>query len=410
MFRLVYTVAEGSGSAPSSAGLYARLLRAIRAIDVASGAVTTLTGTGRLGWPPAAGLLEDARLNSPWGLTLHNDDLWIAMAGFHQIWVADIGGGVISPAVGSSREGVANGNLASAELAQPSGLVFDSADRLYFADSESSSIRWADALSAGGQTGVLAGSDVNLFEFGDVDGTGTSVRLQHPLGIVWDETSGDLFVADTYNSKLKRIEPTSGLTTTYLGGEQGWADGTAPQFYEPGGLALDGRILYVADTNNHVVRKVDLESDTVATLVLHGIEDFTPPVTDADFAGTVVDLSPVEVASGAGVVTLDIALPDGYKVNEEAPSTVVLTLSGTAIEFDDGLEQSLTGALLPVELSAQFGSGAGVLTADVTLLYCRNDSEGLCIIEQVRFNQPLTVTAGGESTVVLPHVVELPNF
>jgi sugar lactone lactonase YvrE len=383
---------------------------AIRSIDIATGEVTTLAGTGTLGWPPASALFIDARLNSPWGLTLQDGDLWVAMAGFHQIWVADLDGGVISPAVGSGLEGVANGDLGDAALAQPSGLVFDDKDRLYFTDSESSSIRWADAVALNGQTGVLSGSDVNLFDFGDIDAAGTAARLQHPLGIVWDGATGQVLIADTYNSKLKMIDPGTGETTTYLGGEQGWADGSDPRFYEPGGLALDGRDLYVADTNNHVIRVVDLETDQVSTLVLHGIERFTPPPDDAAYAGTVIELAPVEVAAGPGAIRLAIELPDGYKVNEQAPSSVSVTVSGGVASLPDGNEQSLTGATLPIDLGAQFASGSGTITADVTLLYCRDDSEGLCIIEQVRFNQPLTVSDGGAGEVVLPHRVQLPNF
>lgn len=383
---------------------------AIRSIDVSTGEVGTVTGTGTLGWPPAAGVFVDARLNSPWGLTLHNGDLWIAMAGFHQIWVADLDGGVATPAVGSGLEGVDSGGLTEAALAQPSGLVFDGQDRLYFADSESSSIRWADALATDGQTATLAGSDVNLFTFGDVDGSGTAARLQHPLGIVWDGTSGDLIIADTYNSKLKRIDPSTGETVTYLGAEQGWADGADPRFYEPGGLALDGDLLYVADTNNHVIRVVDLTTNAASTLVLHGIEDFTPPPDEADYAGTVIELAPVAVGAGSGTIQLDIELPDGYKVNEEAPSSVSFFVDGSIATLTGGNEQSLTGAELPVDLAADFATGTGVITADVTLLYCRNDSEGLCIIEQIRFIQPVTVAEPGSATISLPHRVELPNF
>jgi len=383
---------------------------AIRTIDVGSGEVETLTGTGALGWPPAASLFESARLNSPWGLTLHQGDLWIAMAGFHQIWVADLDGGVIGPAVGSGREGVANGGLVAAELAQPSGLAFDTSGRLYFADSESSSIRFADALLPDGQTGILSGSDVNLFDFGDSDGTGTEARLQHPLDVVWHSMTGDLLIADTYNSKLKRIDPNTGETTTYLGNGRGWADGSSPRFYEPGGLAISGPTLFVADTNNHVVRTVDLETDTVSTLVLHGIERFSPPPDATNYPGTVVELSPLELMAGDGVIRLAIELPDEYKVNEEAPSSVSLNATGVSLTFADGREQSLTGATLPVDLGTTFNSGSGVITADVNLLYCRNDSEGLCIIEQVLFRQPVTVGESGDSLVVLSHQVVVPDF
>ena len=103
-------------------------------------------------------------------------------------------------------------------------------------------------------------------------------------------------------------------------------------------------------------------------------------------------------------------LPEGYKVNEEAPSSVFITVSGAIATLSAGNEQSLTGATLPVDLAVEFSQGSGVITADVTLLYCRNDSEGLCIIEQVRFNQPVTVGEEGAGEVVLPHRVQLPNF
>lgn len=383
---------------------------AIRAIDTATGAVTTVTGTGQLGWPPAAGLLDDVRLNSPWGLTLRNGRLWVAMAGFHQIWVVELEAGIATPAVGSSLEGVDNGSLVEAALAQPSGLAFDGTGRLFFADSESSSIRWADVLGEAGSTGLLAGSDENLFDFGDEDGAGTAAKLQHPLGIVWDGASGDLIITDTYNSKLKRIDPATGETITYLGGEQGWRDGDDPRFYEPGGLAISGQDLYVADTNNHVIRRVDLATGATSTLVLHGIEEFAVDESSAAYAGQVITLEPIEVAAGSGTIRLAIELPTDHKVNDEAPSSVVIDVDGGIVEMTDGFEQSITGAQLPLDLDAVFNPGDTTLTADVTLLYCRNDAEGLCIIEQVRFVQPLSVGTEGDPAIVLPHIVVLPNF
>lgn len=383
---------------------------AVRAIDTATGAVTTVAGTGQLGWPPAAGLLDDVRLNSPWGLALRNGRLWVAMAGFHQIWVIELDVGIATPVVGSGLEGVDNRSLVEATLAQPSAVAFDGTGRLFFADSESSSIRWADVLGAGGSTGLLAGSDENLFDFGDQDGAGSGAKLQHPLGIVWDEISGDLIIADTYNSKLKRIDPATGETVTYLGSSHGWRDGTDPQFYEPGGLAIAGQDLYVADTNNHVIRRIDLTTGEASTLVLHGIEEFAVDEGAAAYTGQVVTLDPAGVTAGPGTIQLAIELPADHKVNEDAPSSVVFDVDSEVVELAAGLEQSITGAELPLDLDVVFTPGETTLTADVTLLYCRNDAEGLCIIEQVRFVQPLSVGDTGASQVVLPHTVILPNF
>ena len=332
------------------------------------------------------------------------------MAGFHQIWTIDLTGGIATPSVGSALEGVDNGPLVEASLAQPSGLVFDDAGRLYFADSESSSIRWADALTTGGTTGVLAGSNKNLFDFGDQDGTGTGALLQHPLGVAWDDVTGNLLIADTYNSKIKTIDPATGETDTYLGSDHGWADGADPQFYEPGGLAIARRTLYVADTNNHVIRTVNLDTGLTTTLVLHGIENFNPPPDAADYLGTVITLESIDVAAGSGDLILNIRLPDGYKINEEAPSSIALSATGGVAAFPDGSEQSLTGAKLPVHLGVELTEGAGLVTADVTLLYCRDDSEGLCIIEQVRFEQPVVVAGDGPGIIDLPYTVTLPAF
>ncbi len=167
-------------------------------------------------------------------------------------------------------------------------------------------------------------------------------------------------------------------------------------------------LLYVADTNNQVIRVVDLETNQVETLVLHGIESFTPPADDAAYTGIVVDLDPAEVAAGAGEIELDIALPDGYKVNDEAPSVVDFTVTGGVADLE--ARWSLTGAELPVSIPVDFVPGSGSITADVTLLYCREDSEGLCILEQVRFTQPIEVGSSGVDRISFPHEVQVPEF
>ena len=89
---------------------------------------------------------------------------------------------------------------------------------------------------------------------------------------------------------------------------------------------------------------------------------------------------------------------------------MVFTADEPVVEVMGGSEQSITGARLPLDFPATFAEGSGTLTADVTLLYCRNDSEGLCVIEQVRFVQPVQVAAQGTDTLVLTHEVVLPNF
>lgn len=381
---------------------------AVRSIDLASGAVSTAVGTGEKGWPPRAGLSTEVAIASPWALEQRNGVLYIAMAGTHQIWEWDLASDVAAPLVGNARESTLNGPLASAELAQPSGLAFDAAGILYFADSESSSIRSAQVESPDGATDVIVGSDANLFDFGDVDGVGTSARLQHPLGLAMGG-DGYLYVADTYNSKIKRIDLATREIETFLGDSQGWQDGAEARFYEPGGLAALGNRLYVADTNNHAVRIVDLDTATTETLVLKGIEKFQPPPDNADYRGVIVELERVEVAAGAGAVEIDISLPPQHKVNEEAPSSVEFSVNGGVADLGAGAGVSLTGAVFPVQVPVQFSSGTGSITADLTVIYCRETSESLCLIQQLRFVVPVVVDAGGTDTIRLQYTITPPQ-
>src|SRR4030095_11911291 len=122
---------------------------------------------------------KQTQLNSPWDLAIQNGILYIAMAGPHQLWQMNPKTGGIAPYAGSGREARVAALLAEAALAQPSGIPTDG-KKLYFADSEVSSIRSAD-LDPNGRVSTIVGED--LFEFCDRDGKGSMVRLQHPLGV-----------------------------------------------------------------------------------------------------------------------------------------------------------------------------------------------------------------------------------
>jgi hypothetical protein len=118
--------------------------------------------------------------------------------------------------------------------------------------------------------GTLAGGD--LFEFGDVDGKGDAVRLQHPLGVA-TLPDGRVAIADTYNHKIKLLDPQTGEVKTLAGtGKPGHRDGAGrkAQFYEPGGLSVNGDTIFVADTNNHCIRVVNVKDGTTSTLSARG--------------------------------------------------------------------------------------------------------------------------------------------
>ncbi len=242
---------------------------AVRRVDLAARSVTTIAGTGRqgqdrIGGRPAAIL----NLASPWDLALDGSTLYVAMAGTHQVWTIDLAAGTARAFAGNGREARMDGPLATAALAQPSGLAL-AGRRLVFADSESSSIR-AVELDAGKVVTLAGASPIaqDLFSFGDADGRGMAAKLQHPLGVA-AAPDGSIFVADSYNHRIKRLDPSTGEIVTVAGsGKPGAADGPLKEasFSEPGGLTVAGNLLYVADTNNHRVRVVDLAAGTVSTL------------------------------------------------------------------------------------------------------------------------------------------------
>ena len=375
----------------------------IRAVDLATGEVSTVAGTGEQGWPPTTGKAENVALSTPWDILSSDGLLYIANAGTHQIWVLDTATGIMGPLIGSAREGTFNARFEHAELAQPSGLALDDDGKLFFADSESSSVRVGDLAT--GTTSLTVGGDANLFEFGDVDGVGNEARLQHPLGLA---VSGNtLYVADTYNSKIKSIDTRRGSITSWLGDGSGWKDGASPLFDEPGGLSLDGDVLYVADTNNHAIRLIDVNTSQTTTLVLKGVEAFDPP---AAYAGDVIRVPAQTANAGQASLILEYELPDGYKVNEDAPSSVVIAGGVSVVDLASGTAGDITGTRIPATVPIVLTEGSGSALFDVTLIYCRADATSLCLIDQVRYEVPLNVgPEGASSQLVLNRSEPLPS-
>jgi thiol-disulfide isomerase/thioredoxin len=243
----------------------------LRSIDFNNQVVKTIAGTGEQTHqirPPSGNGLETA-LNSPWDLTKEGNILFIAMAGSHQIWEMYLGTGRIRTYAGNGQEACIDDALTQAAFAQPSGIASDGQE-LFVADSEVSSIR-AVGLGEKPQVRTVCGSG-ELFGFGDIDNEGFEVRLQHCLGV--DYAQNCLWVADTYNHKIKQVNPQTGKCETILGdGTSGHQNGQGVQskFSEPGGLSVTSDRLFIADTNNHAIRQVDLATLTVSTVELVGL-------------------------------------------------------------------------------------------------------------------------------------------
>ena len=242
---------------------------AVRAVDLDRDLVHTVAGTGEQAYRlQRRGLATETALSSPWDLSLTGGTLSIAMAGFHQIWALDLRAGTVGVWAGTGHEGIRDGSLQSAWLAQPMGLSLHDS-WLFVACAETQAVRSIETGSDAVTTLVGRG----LFEFGDEDGPALSATLQHVQDLA--AADGVVFIADTYNNKIKRLDLGADRVETYLGsGTPGVLDGPGPgaRLNEPSGLSLLGNTLYIADTNNHLIRTADLESGHLRTFTLHGLE------------------------------------------------------------------------------------------------------------------------------------------
>jgi DNA-binding beta-propeller fold protein YncE len=240
----------------------------IRAVDLERQTVSTVAGTGEQAQRARrGGPAHETALSSPADLALRDAQLFIAMAGLHQVWMLDLARDHVSVWAGTGHEGIRDGARESAWLAQPMGLALDG-DRLYVSCAETQAVRAIDLSSEEVTTLVGRG----LFDFGDEDG-GPHALLQHNQAVAAGD--GAVWVADTYNNKVKRIDPGRDRVETALGsGAGGCLDGpgTTARLNEPSGLSLLDRTLFIADTNNHAVRVAAVDELHVRTLEITGLD------------------------------------------------------------------------------------------------------------------------------------------
>ncbi len=407
----------------------------LRKVDLKNKQVHTIAGTGKQGrgWPGMddvgdglaprkakvrlVGPPLKTAISSPWALWVHGRDLYIAMAGPHQIWRMSLVKNEMGPFAGNGREDIVDGpHLPSqpfetgfASFAQPSGLS-SNGKVLYVADSEGSSIREVPfdsklpVQTIVGTSWLPAG---RLFSFGDVDGQGKQVRLQHALDVLYHD--GLLYVADTYNNKIKVVDPRQAKCRTLAGTGQPAADDEPAAFDEPAGLAYAAGKLYVADTNNHAIRTIDLKHDNqVATLQIKGLSAPEPTKSDAKpgFPGAVmVDVSATKLRPTDEKIQLHVKLelPDGYKINPLAPLRYVVEAGGAKGPIDRHALGKLTSVKEPapqfdIELPITSDAGTEKLKISLGYYYCQEGSEGVCKAGSVAWSLPLTVAADATET------------
>lgn len=229
---------------------------AIRRIHLHSEEVATIAGTGKPGDPPQSSYFEnpcEVNLNTPSGLALKDNILYIAMSGTHQIWALSLVPNTMEVIAGSGNKALADGVAHLASFAQPSALSI-MGNTLYVADAESSAIRAIDLATHNVIT--LAGTS-GPHGYGYHDGFVPDARFQFPLDLNADQHSGALWIADTYNNKIRKIALYDNLVSSVT---------VSSPLNQPGGLAFSGNSLYIANTNLHEIIRINLQNGNTETL------------------------------------------------------------------------------------------------------------------------------------------------
>jgi NHL repeat. len=352
---------------------------ALRRVDLATGAVSTLAGTGRQWWQgsPTSGPAREVDLSSPWDVALFGGKVWIAMAGVHQLWAYDPAAETVGVTAGTTNEGLVDGPGPEAWFAQPSGLAA-AGDRLWLADSETSALRWVDRDGTV-HTAVGAG----LFDFGHRDGAAEQALLQHPLGVT-ALPDGSVAVSDTYNHALRRYDPSTGEVTTL-----------ATDLREPSDAVLVGDDIVVVESARHRLTRLRLPEDAVR---VESVSHRTRREA-------------TEVAPGA--VRLDVVFqaPAGQKLDTGYGPSTRLVVSSTPPELLLAGEGAGTDLSRTVELNPAVPEG--VLHVSAMAASCDDDAAGgtsrsktggeypACHVHQQDWGVPVRLAEGGADRLPL---------
>ena len=242
----------------------------IRKVD-AAGVISTVAGDGTLGFGGDGGPAVAAQLDSPFGVALDAaGNLYIADRGNHSIRKVDPAGGISTVAGDGTRGfGGDGGPATAAQLYVPSGVAVDGAGNLYIADRGNRRIRKVDPA---GVISTVAGD--GTLGFGGDGGPATAAQLNYPSGVAPDG-AGNLYIADRDNHRIRKVDAAGAITTVAGGGPVG--DGgaaTAAQLWSPNSVAPDGAgNLYIADTRNNRIRKVD-SAGVISTVAGDGTRGF----------------------------------------------------------------------------------------------------------------------------------------
>ncbi|GGN65793.1 hypothetical protein GCM10011579_036670 [Streptomyces albiflavescens] len=374
---------------------------ALRRLDLATGEVTTLAGTGRQWWQgsPTSGPAREVDLSSPWDVAVFDGRVWIAMAGVHQLWAYDpaggtsqafgSGGGTVGVAAGTTNEGLVDGPGTEAWFAQPSGLAA-TADRLWLADSETSALRWVD-LDGAVHTAVGTG----LFDFGHRDGAAEQALFQHPLGVT-ALPDGSVAVSDTYNHALRRYDPVTGEVSTL-----------ATDLREPSDAVLVDDDIVVVESARHRLTRLRLPEEAVRVdSVAHRTQRAATEVAPGSLRLDVIFQAPAGQKLDTLPQALDSARAGGTPIGPSTRLLVSSTPPELLLEGEGaGTDLSRTLELNPAVTEGVLHVSAMAASCDDTASHsgsaAGSNEYPACHVHQQDWGVPVRLTRGGADRLPL---------
>lgn len=352
---------------------------ALRVIDFKEGKVTTLIGSGQRGEVVENNgefsEAKDLELASPTDIEFfpNKETIAIANSGTHQILSYNLKSQKISILAGNGSEGIDDGKYPENSLAQTEDMSAYG-HKLYFIDSESSSLR---SLDENGNVKTLIGKD--LFKFGHENGGIDKALMQHPLGLIVDDTGA--YISDSFNHTIRKYDFSSGQIRDLIGAKKrgdGVGSASATQFDEPDGIVAVLDRFYVADSNNNRILTIGRGSLNSELL------DVMPPLKlpkegFLEYLPNLQKIAPIKVKSDSEIL-VKIEVKKGWKINEMGPSFINLLSmekdrEAVMIESFDWQSVKKKEMKFP-----KLKSGKNYLLQG-TIYYCEDKKNSLCYIK-----------------------------
>lgn len=358
----------------------------IREANLKTRRVRTLLGSGAQGSASILGGKGSfVDLNFPWDLVILGNKLYFTMSGAHQVWLMDLLTRECALFAGSSISGNQDGALLTSLFSTPTGITSDGV-KLYVTDSANGSIRSIE-LELDGKVETLTPS----FEISEDE------EDAQPMDLIVDQKL--IFFVDAKLDHVKKLDLTSGKLEILAGSNHaGYLDGDFDEsrFSAPTGITLFDREIFIADSLNHMIRKLNLRLNTVETFAFKNLEPVALRTMNANTA-RVVKLESLEAQPGRGVLTLDIKLPEEYRLTSNAPFHLKWkTENDEVLKFlVQGKSLEVQQLAIPLALPWEAYEGATRIKFEMVVYYCRADSS-LCLFDHVAVELPIVVSAAGK--------------